>query len=83
MYAELERRVEERTAQLAEANQRLHAEIAERERAEQAVRQLFLIDELTAGCITAATSCYWPNASCWRHGGVSGEACCCMPIWIT
>ncbi|HEX5840918.1 MAG TPA: diguanylate cyclase [Pseudomonas sp.] len=47
MYAELERRVEERTAQLAEANSRLQAEIAERERAEQAVRQLSLTDELT------------------------------------
>ncbi|WP_079202757.1 GAF domain-containing protein [Pseudomonas sp. CC6-YY-74] len=34
VYAELERRVEERTAQLAKASQRLHVEIAERERAE-------------------------------------------------
>jgi diguanylate cyclase (GGDEF)-like protein len=47
VYAELERRVAERTAQLAEANKRLRAEIVERERAEQAVRQLSLTDELT------------------------------------
>ena len=47
VYAELERRVAERTAQLAETNSRLRVEIAERERAEQAVRQLSLSDELT------------------------------------
>lgn len=47
VYAELERRVEERTAQLAEANRRLLEEMAVREQAEQAVRQLSLTDELT------------------------------------
>ncbi len=47
VYAELERRVAQRTAQLAEANNRLRAEIVERQRAEQAVRQLSLTDELT------------------------------------
>ncbi|MDX5372977.1 MAG: sensor domain-containing diguanylate cyclase [Pseudomonadaceae bacterium] len=47
VYAELERRVAERTAQLTETNRRLHREIRERELAEQAVRQLSLIDELT------------------------------------
>jgi PAS domain S-box-containing protein len=38
-YAEVERRVQDRTARLAEANQRLQEEIAERERAERAVRE--------------------------------------------
>lgn len=47
VYAELELRVEERTAQLAEANRRLLEEMAVREQAEQAVRQLSLTDELT------------------------------------
>ena len=47
VYAELERRVEERTAQLAEANQRLQDEMVVREQAEHAVRQLSLTDELT------------------------------------
>ena len=47
MYAELERRVEERTAQLAETNQRLQEEMAVREQAENAVRQMSLTDELT------------------------------------
>ncbi|MGK8438430.1 GGDEF domain-containing protein [Ectopseudomonas hydrolytica] len=47
VYAELERRVEERTAQLAEANRRLQEEVRERQLAEQAVRQLSLIDDLT------------------------------------
>lgn len=47
VYAELEQRVEERTQQLAAANQRLSAEVRERERAEEAVRQLSLTDELT------------------------------------
>lgn len=47
VYAELERRVEERTAQLAEANQRLQDEMAIREQVEEAVRQLSLTDELT------------------------------------
>jgi PAS domain S-box-containing protein len=39
-YDELERRVEERTAQLARANETLKAEVAERERAEEARRDL-------------------------------------------
>lgn len=47
LYAELEQRVEERTAQLAAANQQLQAEVAERLRAEQLVRQMSLTDELT------------------------------------
>ncbi|QKE63644.1 diguanylate cyclase [Aquipseudomonas campi] len=47
VYAELEQRVEERTAQLAEANRRLHAEVRERERMAAEVRQLSLTDELT------------------------------------
>ena len=47
VYAELERRVEERTAQLEEANQQLQDEVAERLRAEQLVRQMSLTDELT------------------------------------
>lgn len=47
VYAELERRVEERTAQLAQANQLLQDEVAERLRAEQLVRQMSLTDELT------------------------------------
>ncbi len=38
-YAEVERRVEERTAELARANEALHAEIRERERAEEALRR--------------------------------------------
>ncbi|WP_181418770.1 sensor domain-containing diguanylate cyclase [Aquipseudomonas alcaligenes] len=47
VYAELEQRVAERTAQLTETNRRLQREIRERELAEQAVRQLSLTDELT------------------------------------
>lgn len=47
VYAELERRVEERTAQLVEVNQRLRAEMRERERMSAEVRQLSLTDELT------------------------------------
>ncbi len=39
-HAELERRVEERTAQLAEVNEQLRQEIEERRRAEQALRNL-------------------------------------------
>jgi PAS domain S-box-containing protein len=39
-YDELERRVEERTAQLARANETLKAEVAERMRAEEARREL-------------------------------------------
>ncbi len=45
--AELEARVRERTARLEEVNNRLEQEIAERKRAEDEVRQLSLIDELT------------------------------------
>jgi PAS domain S-box-containing protein len=41
-YDELERRVEERTSQLARANETLRAEIAERMRAEEARRELLL-----------------------------------------
>jgi len=37
--AKLERRVEERTAELAKANEELHAEIAERKRTEEALRE--------------------------------------------
>jgi diguanylate cyclase (GGDEF)-like protein len=47
VYAELERRVEERTGQLVEVNQRLQAEMRERERMAAEVRQLSLTDELT------------------------------------
>lgn len=47
VYAELERRVEERTGQLVEINQRLQAEMRERERMAAEVRQLSLTDELT------------------------------------
>ena len=45
--AELEARVRDRTARLEEVNARLQREIAERKRAEDEVRQLSLIDELT------------------------------------
>ena len=45
--ADMERRVRERTAELEEVNTRLQREIAERRRAEEEVRQLSLIDELT------------------------------------
>jgi diguanylate cyclase (GGDEF)-like protein len=47
VYAELERRVEERTGQLVEVNHRLRAEVRERERMAAEVRQLSLTDELT------------------------------------
>ena len=47
VYAELERRVEERTGQLVEVNHRLQAEVRERERMAAEVRQLSLTDELT------------------------------------
>ncbi len=45
--AELEERVRDRTARLEEVNAQLQREIAERRRAEEEVRQLSLIDELT------------------------------------
>lgn len=47
IYDELERRVHERTQQLAEINLRLQAEIIERQLAEQEVRRLSLTDDLT------------------------------------
>jgi diguanylate cyclase (GGDEF)-like protein len=47
VYAELEHRIEERTSQLVEINQRLQAEMRERERMAAEVRQLSLTDELT------------------------------------
>ncbi len=45
---ELERRVDERTRELQEANQILQAEIVERQRAEKLQRALFRISELSA-----------------------------------
>lgn len=45
--ASLEDRVRRRTAELEELNRRLHREITERKRAEDEVRQLSLVDELT------------------------------------
>lgn len=45
--ASLEERVRARTAELEEVNQRLQNEVAERRRAEEEVRQLSLVDELT------------------------------------
>ncbi|HKP51356.1 MAG TPA: diguanylate cyclase [Chloroflexia bacterium] len=44
---ELEQRVEERTEQLQLANRELELEIAERKRAEDALRELAIMDELT------------------------------------
>src|SRR5438132_1291124 len=38
-HAELEHRVQERTAELVDANEKLQSEIAERKRAEEAVRE--------------------------------------------
>ncbi|NEX62912.1 sensor domain-containing protein [Noviherbaspirillum galbum] len=46
-HEELERRVQERTAELAMANARLHAEIQERKLAEQQIRYLAQHDALT------------------------------------
>lgn len=43
----LEERVHRRTAELEEVNRRLQREIAERKRAEEEVRQMSLVDELT------------------------------------
>ena len=45
--ASLEERVRRRTAELEEVNRRLQREIGERKRAEDEVRQLSLVDELT------------------------------------
>lgn len=47
VYAELEQRVRDRTAQLEAVNARLREEIHERQQAEAKVRQLSLTDELT------------------------------------
>lgn len=47
VYAELEDRVKQRTAELEDANSQLRKEIAERERAEEEVRRLAVSDELT------------------------------------
>lgn len=46
-YAELERRVEERTRELANANRNLRGQIAERERAEESLTHQALHDALT------------------------------------
>ncbi|HTA66505.1 MAG TPA: EAL domain-containing protein [Xanthomonadaceae bacterium] len=46
-YAELERRVEERTRELANANRKLRGQIAERERAEESLTHQALHDALT------------------------------------
>lgn len=52
MHAELEKRVQERTAELAAANERLRREVAERERAREALRaseeRYRLVSELTS-----------------------------------
>jgi diguanylate cyclase (GGDEF)-like protein len=47
MRATLDDRVGRRTSELEELNRRLHREVAERKRAEDEVRQLSLVDELT------------------------------------
>lgn len=47
IYAELEARVQARTEELAAANERLRAEVLERERAEEVVHQISITDELT------------------------------------
>ncbi|TDQ86325.1 diguanylate cyclase (GGDEF)-like protein [Dongia mobilis] len=47
VYAELEERVRQRTEELAAANGRLRAEVAERERAQAAVHQIAITDDLT------------------------------------
>lgn len=44
---ELDMRVRERTAELAQANQKLQTEIAERQRAEEEMRTLSFVDDLT------------------------------------
>ena len=52
MHAELEKRVQERTAELAAANEQLRREVAERERAQEALRaseeRYRLVSELTS-----------------------------------
>lgn len=47
IYAELERRVQERTAKLEEINKRLADEITERQQAEEQVRRMSITDDLT------------------------------------
>lgn len=47
IYAELEARVRARTEELATANAKLQAEVSERERAEAAVHQISITDDLT------------------------------------
>ncbi|RFB79468.1 diguanylate cyclase [Methylovirgula sp. 4M-Z18] len=47
LFAELEQRVDHRTAELAEANRQLHHEVQERKKAEEEVRRLSLTDDLT------------------------------------
>lgn len=47
VYQELERRVQERTGQLTQRNEQLHAEVMERRRVEGEVRRLSVTDELT------------------------------------
>ena len=47
LFAELEQRVEQRTAELAEANGQLRHEVAERQRAEDEIRRLSVTDDLT------------------------------------
>jgi diguanylate cyclase (GGDEF)-like protein len=47
LRADLERRVASRTTELEELNRQLAAEVAERRRAEEEVRRLSLVDELT------------------------------------
>jgi diguanylate cyclase (GGDEF)-like protein len=52
---ELERRVEERTAQLAESNEELRQEVAERERGERLQSALYRISALAVGTISGET----------------------------
>ncbi len=70
-HDELERRVEERTAELAKANQELRGEIAERQRAEAALQeselQIRLLLDSTAEAIYGLDmvgNCTFANAAC-------------------